>query len=91
MSSDKAIHGEFLSSLNIGLPENYDELKAKADNAVSIITAEEERMEEAWGQIKQTTEQMYNKVELDENGRRLTRRPNKGIKIGSYKSRNYKG
>lgn len=34
--------------------------------------------------------ELYQKIEYDENGRRLSRKPNKGLTLGSYKFKSKK-
>lgn len=38
-------------------------------------------------QEKQMTDPVFDKVEYDENGRRLSHKPNSGFKLGSYSSK----
>lgn len=58
------------------------------DNTNNLDALKQPMTQERFNEMlkEETFKQHFqDKIELDENGRRLSRKPNKGFKLGSYK------
>jgi len=73
--------------------DSYDKLKSTFISTLERQDELDRLVKEQQLAVKQEiARQMYEteKQEMDENGRRLTRKPNRGFKLGSYNSKHRK-